>query len=66
MVYISQNPIPPEKPLTLREAIHFLACLGGFVGRKCDGEPGTKALWLVLQRRDDLVVMWKIIMPHPT
>jgi hypothetical protein len=65
MVYKTQNPLPPEKPPTLRQAIHLLATLGGFLGRKGDGEPGTKSLWLGLQRLDDLTAMWKIMSPPP-
>lgn len=68
VAYKTQNPIPPENPPTLREAIHMVASLGGFLGRKCDGEPGTQTLWLGLQRLDDITEMWKISMsvlaPH--
>jgi hypothetical protein len=35
--------------------------LGGFLGRKCDGEPGTQTLWLGLQRLDDLTGMYAIL-----
>ncbi len=63
-----QDPILPEKSPALREAIHMTASLGGFLGRKCDGEPGTRTLWLGLQRLDDITEMWKITMsklaPH--
>jgi len=58
--YKTQNPIPPENPPTLGEAMRMVASLGGFLGRKCDGHPGTKTLWLGLQRLDDLTEMWKI------
>ena len=68
VAYKTQNPIPPENPPTLREAIHMVASLGGFLGRKCDGEPGTQTLWLGLQRLEDITEMWKISMsvlaPH--
>jgi len=68
VAYKTQDPIPPEKPPKLREAIHMVASLGGFLGRKCDGEPGTQTLWLGLQRLDDLTEMWKItiskLAPH--
>jgi len=60
VAYKTQNPIPPEKPPKLREAIHMVASLGGFLGRKSDGEPGTQTLWLGLQRLDDITEMWKI------
>jgi len=47
----------------------MVASLGGFLGRKSDGEPGTKSLWLGLQRLDDITTMWKIMtdlhVPHP-
>lgn len=46
----------------------MVASLGGFLGRKCDGEPGTQTLWLGLQRLDDITEMWKIsisaLAPH--
>lgn len=41
VAYKTKNPIPPEETPTLRETIHMVASLGGFLGRKCDGEPGT-------------------------
>jgi hypothetical protein len=60
--YITRNPTPPEKAPTLREAMRMVASLGGFLGRKSDGEPGTKSLWLGLQRLDDITAMWKVMM----
>lgn len=68
VAYKTQNPIPPGNPLALREAIHMAASLGGFLGRKCDGETGTQTLRLGLQRLDDITEMWKIslsvLAPH--
>ncbi len=61
--YIAKTPVPPEKIPTLRQATRAVASLGGFQGRKGDGEPGTKSLWLGLQRLDDLTAMWKIMNP---
>jgi len=49
----------------LREAIHRVASLGGFLGRKGDGEPGTQTLWLGLQRLDDITAIWQV-MTHAT
>ena len=40
----------PDKTPTLRQALHMIARLGGFMGRKGDGEPGVKSLWIGLQR----------------
>jgi len=61
MVFTTQNRIPPAQPPTLREAIRRVAGLGGFLGRKSDGEPGTQTLWLGLQRLDDIVAMWQVM-----
>ena len=40
---------------TIREVIRQIAMLGGFLGRKGDGEPGVKTLWLGFQRVRDSV-----------
>lgn len=66
VAYKTKNPQPPETPPTLGEAVRMVASLGGFLGRKCDGEPGTKSLWLGLQRLDDLTAMWKIVTARPS
>lgn len=65
VAYVTQNPNPPNPPPTLREAMRMVATLGGFLGRKGDGEPGTKSLWLGLQRLDDLSSMWKLLTVTP-
>ena len=41
---------PPETPPTLNEMVRLIARFGGFLGRKSDGHPGPKALWIGLQR----------------
>lgn len=51
--YIKKEP-PPEKPPSLREATRMIASLGGFLGRKGDGDPGTTTMWRGLQRLADL------------
>lgn len=62
--FITKNPNPPLQPPSLRQAIHMVASLGGFLGRKGDGEPGTQSLWLGLQRLDDITATAKIYSPH--
>lgn len=52
---LAKKPIPLTIP-TIREVIRQIAMLGGFLGRKGDGEPGVKTLWLGLQRVRDFVV----------
>jgi hypothetical protein len=59
--HISKNPVPPDQPPSLRQATRMVATLGGFLGRKGDGEPGTKHIWLGLQHLDDLAAMWKFM-----
>jgi hypothetical protein len=57
--YKTRNPVPPENPPALREAIHMVASIGGFLGRKGDGEPGTKSLWLGIEALDYISTTWK-------
>jgi hypothetical protein len=58
--FINKDPIPPTKVPTLRQALRMTAKLGGFLGRKGDGEPGTQTLWLGLQRLDDITEAWRV------
>jgi len=51
---LAKKAIPKTVP-PLRDVIRQIAMLGGFLGRKCDGEPGVKTLWLGMQRLRDFV-----------
>ena len=53
--YILAKKKPPTEPPTLRDVIRQIAMLGGFLGRKSDGEPGVKTLWLGFARVRDFV-----------
>jgi hypothetical protein len=53
----------PDKPPTLRDAVRWIAKLGGFMGRKGDGEPGIKSLWQGLQRLFDMAIMYRALRP---
>ncbi len=68
IAFTTKNPVPPPEPPTLREAIRRVAGLGGFLGRKHDGEPGTQTLWIGLQRLDDIAAMYRVMvkMIHET
>jgi hypothetical protein len=59
--YTTRQPVSPAQPPTLREAVRMVAGLGGFLGRKGDGEPGTKSMWIGLQRLDDLASMYTVL-----
>ncbi|NER26043.1 MAG: hypothetical protein F6J96_36220 [Symploca sp. SIO1C2] len=41
--------------------MRWIAQLGGFLGRKSDGEPGVKTLWRGIQRLNDLAAMWQML-----
>lgn len=56
---------PPEQPPTLQESIRLLAKLGGFLGRKCDGEPGVKVLWRGLQKLNQGMLFLNLVQPIP-
>jgi hypothetical protein len=72
VAFVTRDARVPDKPPTLREAILMMAKrLGGFLGRKCDGEPGAEIIWKALQRLDDITQMWVVMMedrfwPSPT
>ena len=65
LCFLSGTPTPPPTPPSLRDAIHMVAGLGGFLGRKSDGEPGTQTLWLGLQRLDDIAATYTALTAPP-
>lgn len=52
---------PSNSPLTVRDAIRRIAKLGGFLGRRRDGEPGITVIWRGWQRLSDLALMWSLV-----
>lgn len=67
--YVNKTPVPPEKPPSLSEAIYMVGGIGGHLGRKSDGFPGTQTLWRGLQCLDTATEMYAIFTqqqpPHP-
>jgi hypothetical protein len=59
VTHITKKKELPANPPSLRDAVRMVASLGGFLGRKCDGEPGAKTTWLGLQYLDGLSTMFK-------
>jgi len=49
---------PPAAVPSLGEMVKQIASLGGYLGRKGDGQPGPKAMWLGMQRMTDLALGW--------
>jgi hypothetical protein len=58
--YMNHTLSPPQQPPTLKQAALWIAKLGGFLGRKGDGDPGVTVMWRGLQRLYDLVAMWRL------
>ena len=58
LVFFTTGKPPPKEPPTLWMMILMVAQLGGFLGRKSDGQPGTQSMWLGLERLDDITEMW--------
>jgi len=48
---------PPKRPPPLREVLHLIAGLGGYVKRP-NSEPGAQTVWIGLQRTYDLALAW--------
>jgi hypothetical protein len=44
-----------QQALTVRAFVRAVARLGGFLGRKGDGDPGVRSLWRGYQRLQDMV-----------
>jgi hypothetical protein len=53
----------PTQPPTVRQAVRWIAQLGGFLARKNDGEPGITVIWRGWQRLTDIVATWLILHP---
>ena len=66
--HLTRTPVPPDEPPTLQQAMRMVATLGGFLGRKADGPPGTTTLWRGLQYLDGIAAMWQYMVlqyaPH--
>lgn len=58
---IHSQPVPPEEPPSLRQAVGWIAQLGGFLGCKHDGEPGVKTIWRGWQRLQDIAATWHLL-----
>ena len=59
------NRQPPGEPPSLGEMVPLIAELGGYLGRKHDGPPGPKAIWIGLQRMRDFALAWTLFRPTP-
>jgi Transposase DNA-binding/Transposase Tn5 dimerisation domain len=62
---IHHCPTPPDRPLSLGEAVRWIAQLGGFVGRRRRDQPGPETLWRGFQHLTDLTKMYGIMRSAP-
>jgi hypothetical protein len=46
--------------LSVRDFVRGVAKLGGFLGRKCDGDPGVLTLWRGYQRLQDMIQGYRL------
>jgi len=51
----------PDTLPTVRQAVRWIAQLGGFLGRKGDGEPGITTIWRGWSRLTDSAEMYRIL-----
>ena len=58
--------IAPITPPSLQQAGRWVAQLGGFLGRRSDGEPGVLVMWNGLQRLADIAEMYRILHQPPS
>ena len=67
--YVNKTPIPPEKPPSIGKAVFMVGGIGGHLGRKGDGFPGTQTLWRGLVKLYAATEMYAILTqqhyPHP-
>ena len=54
------NSLPPTPP-TVQQAVQWIAQLGGFLGRKRDGQPGITVIWRGWQRLQDMADTWYLV-----
>lgn len=53
----------PQTAPSIKEAVSYLAKLGGFLGRKGDGEPGAKVIWKGLNELNTVLKHYKYLYP---
>lgn len=59
--YAKKSSTPPIDPPTMREAVRAIAMIGGFLGRKGDGEPGLKVIWRGLRTLEGIIETYRIL-----
>jgi len=60
ILLFTQKASSPQSGSHHQNRIIWIAKLGGFLGRKNDGEPGIKCLWKGLKRLFDIAQTWQL------
>jgi hypothetical protein len=60
---IANRTTAPKTPPSLKVIIPLIAGMGGYLGRKHDGPPGPKTMWIGLQRTRDFAIAWTAFGP---
>jgi len=63
--YVNKTTNLPEHLPSLQQAIRMVAKLGGFLGRKSDGDPGVTVLWRGLHRLNDITQSFRLFYANP-
>jgi hypothetical protein len=58
--YVNRTRTPPTQPPSLRTMLRWIAGLGGFLGRKCDRDPGTETTWRGLEHLATIATAFQI------
>ncbi|MFH0879090.1 MAG: IS4 family transposase [Lentisphaerota bacterium] len=61
----TKTSVPPEEPPSMEQAVRMVGIIGGHLGRKRDGMPGTECIRRGLQRLDTAVDMYAIFQGLP-
>jgi len=61
--YHHRQPTPPEEEPTLGTAMRMVAKIGGFLGRKGDGNPGATVLWRGLDKLGFITDTFRLFHP---
>ncbi|MBU1700189.1 MAG: IS4 family transposase [Candidatus Eisenbacteria bacterium] len=54
----------PKDPPQLGDFVRMVATLGGFLGRKSDGNPGPKHIWIGIQKMMNYATAWEAFGPE--
>lgn len=64
--YAGKTGKPPDRAPKARDALRQIAKLGGFLGRKHDGEPGMTYIWRGWEQLTQMAQMWLAIQQEVT